>query len=92
MSNLNIPQRLYSVYDSVSGLFGAPIPMVNDQAAARSFYDLISQGDSAIAKHPTDHDLYYVGSINTSSGVLDSCNPPDLIVKGSSAPSRFKSE
>lgn len=93
MSNpLNIKQRLYSVYDAVSGLFGAPIPMVNDQAAARSFYDLIQQGDSPIAKHPTDHDLFHVGSIDTSTGVLFPVSPPELIVKGSAAPSRFQAE
>lgn len=86
----NILQRLYSVFDQVTGLYGAPIPMVNDQHAARSFYELIQAGDSSIAKHPADHDLFYLGSLNTSTGELSAQIPPTLIVKGSSAPSRFE--
>lgn len=61
---------MYSVLDANIG-YGMPICQENDAVAMRSFENACSQLGSIYNTHPGDFTLYYVGTFDTSSGVLE---------------------
>lgn len=60
--------RLYSVYDRVAQIYAEPFTAVNDATAARSFTIAQASPESMLYAAPADFQLWYLGSIDNSSG------------------------
>lgn len=63
-------QLICSVYDSASGVFGRPIFVAARGQAVRSFTDEVGrkERDNALAMHPEDFTLYFVGTFDETTG------------------------
>lgn len=64
--------RLYSVYDRVARVYADPFVSVNDATAARSFTLAQASPESMLFAAPQDYQLWYVGSLDNSSGFIRS--------------------
>lgn len=62
--------RLYSVRDRVACLYADPFSSPNDATAARSFTLASSSPDSMLYSSPQDFSLWYIGSLDNSSGEI----------------------
>lgn len=60
--------NLYSIYDSVTGKFGAPWAAANDNQAKRSFERLAFDPTSDIHFRPQDYTLYALGGLDELTG------------------------
>lgn len=60
--------RLYSVFDRVACLYADPFVSVNDATAARSFTLASSSPESMLYASPQDYQLWYLGSLDNTSG------------------------
>jgi len=68
----------FSVYDDKAGVFSPPFFMVNKALAIRFFGELVLDVKTAIAKHPSDFKLFYVGTFNEQAGELSGLKPDFL--------------
>lgn len=64
--------RLYSVYDRVARVYADPFVSVNDATAARAFTLAQASPDCMLSAAPQDYQLWYVGSLDNSSGFIRS--------------------
>lgn len=62
--------RLYSIYDRVACVYADPFVSVNDATAARSFTLAQSSPDTLLYASPQDYQLWFLGSLDNSSGEL----------------------
>lgn len=67
-------KNLYSVYDCVSCLFDTPFSAVNHLSAIRAFRDTAMHPDSFISQHPSDFELYFLGTFDAEVGSLIPAN------------------
>lgn len=72
-------ENLYVIHDRKALYFGTPNPARNDNEAFRLVQDAIEYGDTILAKHPEDFDLYEIGSYDNTSGLLKPTIPPRII-------------
>lgn len=68
--------RLYSVYDRVAQVYADPFSSPNDASAARAFKLAQASPDSMLYASPTDYQLWYLGSMDNSSGELLAYDDP----------------
>ena len=68
--------RLYSIYDRVAHVYADPFVSVNDATAARAFTFAQSSPDTMLSASPQDFQLWYIGSLDNSSGELLSYDDP----------------
>ncbi|WMC01487.1 nonstructural protein [Microvirus D_HF4_320] len=81
---------IYAVKDLAVQAFGTPFFVRAKGEALRSFQDEANadRTTSAIAKHPEDYELYFLGNFDENTGTLHSENPElvarakDLITTG----------
>lgn len=66
--------RLYSVYDRVARVYAEPFVSVNDATAARSFTIAQSNPESMLFVSPQDYQLWYIGSMDNTSGDILCCD------------------
>ena len=59
---------LYSVYDSVSGVYDGPVPCHNDGVAMRQFAEMANNKETKVGKSPSDFSLWKHGSFNDGTG------------------------
>lgn len=62
--------RIYSIYDSVSKRYLNPTFEESDAVAYRNFSYLIQTSSSVLSTHRTDFALYYVGTFDSSTGIV----------------------
>lgn len=69
--------NLYSIFDTVAGVFNQPFSQINDQSAKRAF-------SRACLDNPDKNDyvLYALGSYQDFNGVLVPHNQPVKIMSG----------
>lgn len=70
--------RLYSIFDRVARVYADPFVSVNDATAARTFNFALSNPETLRFTAPEDYQLWYLGSMDNSSGgllFLDECEP-----------------
>jgi hypothetical protein len=72
---------VFAVRDSAAEVFGAPFIEVSRGAAMRSFSDAVNGGAEALAKHPEDFTLFYLGSYEDSEATFD-VGAPEQIYRG----------
>lgn len=68
--------RLYSVYDRVASVYADPFSSPNDATAARAFTLAQASPDTMLYASPQDYQLWYIGSLDNSSGELLSYDDP----------------
>lgn len=72
--------NVYSLYDRKLRQYGQLFLERNDYGIQRGLADGIrSNGESLLAKHPDDFDLYQVAEFNDESGVLSPVTPPRIV-------------
>lgn len=69
--------RLYSVYDRVARVYADPFVSVNDATAARAFTIAQASPDTMLYASPADYQLWYIGSMDNTSGDLLSSDFPE---------------
>ena len=70
--------RLYSIYDRVARVYADPFVSVNDATAARSFTLAQASPDTMLYSSPQDFQLWYIGSLDNSSGELLAYDDPEF--------------
>lgn len=67
--------QAYAVLDTKAGLHLPPYFVQNESLAIRTLSDLITRSDSVVARYPADFKLYYIGTFDESSGIIQSDVP-----------------
>jgi hypothetical protein len=52
---------MFSVFDSVTGVYDRPFLALNDASAVRSFTDLAKDKNTMVGMHPEHYSLHFVG-------------------------------
>lgn len=73
--------NVYAIYDRKMREYGHQLVLErNDFVVQRGLADGIQQaGESLLAKHPGDHDLYQVGEFDVETGQLSPAVTPRLV-------------
>lgn len=71
-----------AVRDSALDAFLRPFFVPALGMATRSFADEVNRREGDMAKHPDDYELYQLGWFDESSGVFQSLEKPNLLVRG----------
>lgn len=76
-------REIYAIIDNVAkDVSGQLIVVRNVNEAIRWFGDLISNPNTTVGAHPTDHDLRMVGTLIITDGVMDFATANTLIITG----------
>lgn len=70
-----------SIFDKVAEAYLRPLFTRSVAEAVRLFKDEC-EGDTIMAKHASDYELYHVGVFDERSGVVKGFDPPQLVMKG----------
>lgn len=70
--------RLYSIYDRVARVYADPFVSVNDATAARAFTLAQSSPDTMLYASPGDYQLWFVGSLDNTTGNLITHDDDDV--------------
>ena len=70
---------MYSVHDSVSGVYDRPFVARAEGDAVRSFGDIANDKEHPIGKHPEHFSLFHVGTWNDNSGKVDPTPPTHVV-------------
>lgn len=78
--------HIFSVRDSVAQVFGRPFYSVNAGAAIRAFSDQVNNPDpqNELFAHPSDFELYELGSFDDVSCRIEPLPEPKPLVLGKS--------
>lgn len=76
--------NMYALLDLVAKTYTNPFHCHNDNEAKRLFMNWLGNPELPMYNNPQDFTLYHVGFYDTDSGVLESAEPHNLIMKGSS--------
>lgn len=68
---------IFSIYDSKAEAYMQPF-FAQEGVAKREFGNLVMDKGHAIGKHREDYTLFYMGSWNESTGVIDGINPRSI--------------
>jgi len=72
--------NVYSLFDRKLRQYGQLVLERNDYGVQRGLGDGIkAQGESLLAKHPEDFDLYQVAEFDDESGVVTALVPPRFV-------------
>lgn len=71
------------VKDRALDVYGNPMTQDTTAQAVRGFTDEVNRtdGNSAIAQHPDDYDLYVIGHYDPQKGTLLPLGAPELVVR-----------
>lgn len=76
--------QMCSVLDMVAQQYGRPFFVVSEGSAIRGFSDEINRkSDSVLFNHPTDFQLFHIGTFDDETCALDVFVAPKLLVAGS---------
>lgn len=67
--------NMYVIYDTKAKFYNKPFYMQNDSIAIRAFTDLVNDTQTDVNKHPTDFQLYSVGTYEDTTAIIES-HPP----------------
>lgn len=70
-----------SIRDSALDAFGVPMFFASRGSAIRAFTDEAVRAESAIAKHPSDYELFYLGTWDDGVSDFDCGGTPQSIVR-----------
>lgn len=70
-----------AIRDSALDAFGVPMFMASKGQAIRSFSDECNRPESAIAKHPSDFELFFLGTFVDEDADFDCGGPPVSLIR-----------
>lgn len=73
--------NLYVIFDKKAGLYSNPLVELNDDCAIRRFHFITLQSASQ-GIEPTDCELYFIGSYNSYSGIIEAKEKPVFVCGG----------
>ena len=76
-------RKMYSVKDSVADCFLMPFQALTDAEAFRMVRTAATDPNSNLSQFPNDYSLFYIGTFDDCTGVIDS-SVPSLLVHVSS--------
>ena len=70
-------QIILSVKDTAAQAFGRPMFLPTSAVGVRSFRDEVNRVDAnnEMNKHPSDFELYELGTYDDSTGIIEVCEP-----------------
>jgi len=71
--------KIFSIFDDKAQVYSNPFFMPHTGMATRAFADLVNDGQSNVAKHPSDFKLYQIGEFDDCSGGLTAVPQPVFI-------------
>lgn len=74
-----------SVRDRAIGAFARPFSAPSAGVAIRSFIDEVNREGSDMGAHPTDYELYEVGSFDDVLGQFSNPPAPNLLIRAEDA-------
>lgn len=74
--------KVFSVYDLKACAYLQPFFSGNAGSAIRAFEDAVEDPKSPIAKHPSDYQLFELGTWDDNSGALAGILPMKLLCSG----------
>lgn len=66
-------QHMFAVYDAKAQAYLAPFPANTHGIAERMFADLVNADGHQFNRHPADYTLYKIGTFDTDTSELTSC-------------------
>lgn len=78
---MGIKSRVFSIYDKKGQVYFDPFCARYNGEAARRFEDIISQPNSAFAKHAADFSLWCLGVFDTTTGILEGFAKPEFVAE-----------
>ena len=66
---------MFSIHDSCSGVYDRPFCARSEGEATRSFSDIALNADHTVGRHPEHFSLYYVGTFDDNTCLVDPCDP-----------------
>lgn len=72
--------RLYSLLDKKVPCYHPPYHAPSDGVACRNLCDLVTDPKSQLCRYASDYDLYFVGEMSETSGVVTPATPPQLVI------------
>lgn len=70
-----------AVRDSALDAFVRPFCVPAVGAAVRGFSDEVNRSESEMNKHPSDYELFEVGSFDEDSGLVEAVVPPRSLAR-----------
>lgn len=74
-------KTIFSIRDQKTSEFLHPFIEINDETAQREFYNTLSQVPT-MSQHPTDFDLYEIGTFDTETGAINAENINQFKING----------
>lgn len=71
--------KVFSIFDEKAQVFSNPFFMPHTGMATRAFSDLVNDGQSNVAKHPSDFKLYQIGEFDDVAGLLTAVPQPVFV-------------
>lgn len=72
--------QVFSIFDEKAQAFNRPMFMTHKGEALRAFADIVSNKETLIAKHPEDYKLYCLGTLDDTSGKIESLAQPEFML------------
>jgi len=73
--------RVYSIRDAKAEVFNQPWFAKTHGEAERNFAQLSRDSKSMVAQFPEDYDLYYIGTYDDQTGLIDCLDTPQHMIK-----------
>jgi len=73
--------KAFTIRDSKAECFNTPFFQKSHGEAERSFREIANDQKSMISKYPEDYDLYYLGTYNDQTGLIDPLVTPQHVAK-----------
>jgi len=70
--------NLYAIRDIKADAFASPFHIQNDGMAVRAASDVALDTNSLLNKHPSDYEVWFLGSFDESTGIITS-SPRHLV-------------
>lgn len=73
---------MYTVFDAVAAVYLPPFFFMTDGEAIRAFANTCNDGQSQMAKNPSDFTLFYIGEFDDETGLADPAVVPVRLKTG----------
>ena len=74
---------IVSILDTAAGAYGRPAYVASEGVAMRQFQDEVNResDDNQLYRHPDDFQLFYLGTFDDNTGVMDLLAQPKMIAR-----------
>lgn len=83
--------KIYTIRDQKAECFNTPFFQKSHGEAERAFTQLVNDDKSMVHQYPDDFDLYYVGTYDDNTGVIQSLDTPQHMMKAVNAKRTLRS-